>query len=542
MRLSQLILEFKIQSRLRDFIKCLLLIGLPFNVFMGWQQASAQEQTRKPNKHYHSNGAAVGQAKNRAKPNIVFILSDDQSVNSLASLGNTQIISPNINALAKQGVTFSHAYNMGGWNGAVCLASRAMFNTGRSLWQAKALEKPQNKATRIKTTWANQMKARGYQTYMTGKWHVHIKAEAVFDHVKHVRAGMPQDAWDFPTMVNHFSDLAKGKYDSYADFMPVGYNRPLSANDDSWSPTDIRFGGYYEGGTHWSEVVRDDAIEFIKQASQKETPFFMYIAFNAPHDPRQAPQAYQDWYAVEQIKVPESFLPKYPYQEQIGNGPSLRDSALAPFPRTEFAVQTHIKEYYASISHMDKQIGDILAALNAAKVMDNTYLIFTSDHGLAVGEHGLFGKQNLYEHSVRAPFIITGPDLDQGVVNDSDIYIQDAMATALDLAGGKKPEHVFFNSVLPLARGQQTESNYPQIYGGYIDLQRMIKQDGYKLIVYPKAQVVRLYHLASDPQELKDLAQQPDYQQKTKDLFKSLMALQAELKDPLDLSNIYQAL
>lgn len=319
MRLSQLILEFKIQSRLRDFIKCLLLIGLPFNVFMGWQQASAQEQTRKPNKHYHSNGAAVGQAKNRAKPNIVFILSDDQSVNSLASLGNTQIISPNINALAKQGVTFSHAYNMGGWNGAVCLASRAMFNTGRSLWQAKALEKPQNKATRIKTTWANQMKARGYQTYMTGKWHVHIKAEAVFDHVKHVRAGMPQDAWDFPTMVNHFSDLAKGKYDSYADFMPVGYNRPLSANDDSWSPTDIRFGGYYEGGTHWSEVVRDDAIEFIKQASQKETPFFMYIAFNAPHDPRQAPQAYQDWYAVEQIKVPESFLPKYPYQEQIGN-------------------------------------------------------------------------------------------------------------------------------------------------------------------------------------------------------------------------------
>lgn len=480
--------------------------------------------------------------KTTQKPNIILILSDDQSYTTLPNLGNTEIITPNINALANQGITFSHAYNMGGWNGAVCLASRAMLNTGRALWQARKLETKSLKTERINTTWAQQMKNNGYETYMTGKWHVHVDAQKNFDHVKNVRAGMPKDGWDFSAMVGNFSDLAKGEYESSAEFMPVGYNRPLSPNDNSWSPTDTQFGGYYEGGKHWSEVVANDAINFIKQASKKEKPFFMYIAFNAPHDPRQAPQAYQDLYDISKIKVPENFIPNYPYKDDIGNSPSLRDAALAPFPRTEFSIRVHKKEYYALISHMDKQIGHILTALEASNKRDNTYVIFTSDHGLAVGEHGLLGKQNMYEPSVRAPFIIKGPGLAKGKINSTDIYIQDAMATALDLADAGQPEFVFFNSVLPLARGQQAHSNYPEIYGAYIDLQRMIKKDGFKLIVYPDANVVRLYDLNADPKEMNDLADKARYQQKIKQLFKDLLQLQTQMGDPLDLSKLYQTL
>lgn len=491
----------------------------------------------------NSKNEPAEKVKSNGKPNIVFIFSDDQSYSTLSNLGGNDVFTPSLDALAAQGVTFSHAYNMGGWNGAVCLASRAMLNTGRSLWDARALESKANINERYATTWGKVMKNAGYSTYMTGKWHVHVSAEEAFDTVKHVRAGMPKDHWDFNAQNEKFAALKRGEYKHYSEIMPVGYNRPLTAGDDSWSPTNTAEGGFWQGGQHWSETLKDDALEFIADAKQHDNPFFMYLAFNAPHDPRQAPQEFQDIYELDAHppKLPDSWLARYPYQDAIGNGPSLRDSALAPFPRTELAIQTHRKEYFASISHMDQQIGAIVSKLEESGLLDNTYIIFSSDHGLAVGEHGLFGKQNMYEHSLRAPFIILGPELPKGEINSTNIYIQDAMATTLDIAGIKRPDYLFFNSVLPLAKGEQSSSYYDAIYGAYIDLQRMIKVDGYKLIVYPKANAVRLYNLNEDPNEMNDLATQSSYQSKAKSLFKKLMVKQKEMNDPLDLSAIYHS-
>lgn len=472
------------------------------------------------------------------KPNIVFVFADDMTYTAINALGNNEIITPHLDKLVNSGTTFTNAYNMGAWNGAICAASRAMLISGRSVWEANDFRKNWTKHQELDKTWGKLMENAGYDTYMTGKWHVDARADSIFKHVKHIRPGMPEDAWEHEEMVAKFKAI-EGTDTDPASLMPVGYNRPLNENDTSWSPTDTKLGGFWEGGKHWSEVLRDDAINFIEKAEKSDNPFFMYLAFNAPHDPRQSPKGFLDMYPLENISLPKSWLPEYPFKDGMGCGHSLRDEALAPFPRTKFATKAHIREYYALITHMDIQIGKILDRLEATGKMDNTYIIFTSDHGLAIGRHGLIGKQSQFEHSIRAPFMIMGPNIPKGEKIPEDIYLQDAMATSLDIAGIEKPDYVFFNSVLPIINGSQKVSSYDAIYNGYIDLQRMIRKDGFKLIVYPKIEKVLLFDMVNDPNEMKDLSEKPEYQDKVKSLFKSLIQLQKDMKDPLDISNIY---
>lgn len=268
----------------------------------------------------------------------------------------------------------------------------------------------------------------------------------------------------------------------------------------------------------------------------------MYFAFNAPHDPRQSPKEFVDMYPLENISVPASYVPEYPYKDKIGCSQALRDEALAPFPRTEYAVKVNRQEYYAIITHLDQQIGRILEALEQSGERDNTYIFYTADHGLACGNHGLLGKQNMYDHSMRAPLIVIGPDLPKGKKVDLDVYLQDIMPSTLELAGAEKPAYVEFSSLMNMARGKQKESAYPAIYGCYEDLQRMIRKDGFKLIVYPEAKKLRFYDMEKDPLEMNDLAEQAVSQAKVKELFTDLLQLQKEMDDPLDLKAVFPEL
>jgi choline-sulfatase len=218
----------------------------------------------------------------------------------------------------------------------------------------------------------------------------------------------------------------------------------------------------------------------------------------------------------------------------MGAGKKLRDEKLAPFPRTPHAVKVHRQEYYAIITHMDEMIGRILASLEATGKADNTWIFFTADHGLAVGQHGLLGKQNLYDHSVRVPFMVVGPKVEAGKKISEPIYLQDVMPTSLELAGMKKPEHVEFSSLLPLLAGG--ESPYKNIYGAYLGKQRSIRTDEYKLIAYPNANKLRLYDVRNDPLEIKDLANDPASEAIKGELFAQLQSLQAAMNDDLDLS------
>ncbi|GHB60613.1 choline-sulfatase [Persicitalea jodogahamensis] len=472
-----------------------------------------------------------------AKPNFVFFFADDLTYRALHYMGNEQVRTPNLDRLAARGANFTHSYNMGGWNGAICTASRSMLVSGMSVWHVNQHREKWSAgdAAALNTTWPKLLEKAGYDTYMTGKWHVDASASKIFGRAEHIRAGMPKDTYSSPEAQAAFAQARAGEL-TWAEAMPNGYNRPLSVDDKSWSPTDSSKGGFWEGGKHWTEVVADDAADFARQASQSERPFFMYLAFNAAHDPRQSPQEFIDMYPLKDIKIPKSFQPDYPFHDEIGVGPKLRDEALAPFPRTELAIKTHLQEYYAIISHLDAQIGKILDDLEAKGLLENTYIFFAADHGLAVGMHGLLGKQSMYDHSLRTPLLMAGPGVPAGKTVTQDVYYQDIMPTTLELAGIAKPGFVEFKSLLPLAKGTQKGKSYEAVYGAYVNLQRMVRQDGFKLIVYPKANKFLLFDLKKDPEEMNNLADQPGFQGKKKTLFAELTRLQKQYDDKLDLS------
>lgn len=443
-------------------------------------------------------------------PNILFIFADDHSLDAVGALGNMEIQTPAIDELAGRGVLFSGTYNMGGWNGAICIASRTMLNTGRYLWNAREAEQVLDSLAGEGMFWSSALADLGYETYFTGKWHVNCDPAEIFRHVGTVRPGMPGDS-------------------------PRGYHRPRDENDTDWVPWDSAFGGYWEGGVHWSEATAREAAGFLEEAARSENPFFMYVAFNAPHDPRQSPRGFVERYPVDSIMVPENYMPLYPFREEMGCGPSLRDEALAPFPRTPYAVRVHRQEYYALITHLDTQVGFILDQLVRSGLDENTIVIYAADHGLAVGHHGLIGKQNMYQHSLCPPMIIAGPGIPAGAVIDAAVYLQDIVPTTLELAGGGVPPYMEFQSLLPLLAGGDSASPHERIYGAYTDRQRMIRRGNYKLIAYPAAGVVRLFHLGKDPLEMDDLAGEPDQQDRVRDLYGELRLLMEEMGDTLTL-------
>ena len=457
-------------------------------------------------------GLSAVSAAQSEQPNILFIFADDLSFETIRAHGHLDIDTPNLDRLVEEGTTFSHAYNMGSWTGAVCQASRTMLNTGLSVWRAPKKGPELKPRVLAGETWPQILKKAGYRTYMTGKWHLPTDARKLFDVAVDIRPGMPKDVKE-------------------------GYNRPVdeAAYEAGWKPWETKYGGFWKGGTHWSEVIANHADSFLAEAAEDDAPFFMYLAFNAAHDPRQAPKEYVDMYPLDRIELPENFLAKYPHQDEIGCGESLRDARLAPFPRTEYSVKVNRQEYFAIITHMDAQIGRILDALEKSGKRDNTYIFFTADHGLAVGHHGFIGKQNMYEHSLRPPFIMVGPGVQAGERNSTPIYLQDVMPTSLELAGVELPEQVEFKSLLPLLEDASAE-HYDAIYGAYKkNLQRAILKDGYKLVIYPTIDVLRLYNLNEDPEEMQDLAKNPEYAPKVQALLADFKALQAELDDPLDL-------
>jgi arylsulfatase A-like enzyme len=423
--------------------------------------------------------------------NVLFLFSDDQRADTLAALGNKHIQTPNLDRLTQQGTVFTRAYCMGAQQGAVCVPSRAMLMTGRTLFRV-------NTKIEDQPTWPEAFAKAGYVTFMTGKWHnERPSARRAFQEGRNVFFGGMGNPYELPV-----EDFAAGE--------AVGKSRP--------------------SGKHSVELFADTAVDFLKK-QKGEKPFLCYVPFNAPHDPRLAPKEYHERYDPAKLPLPANFLPVHPFNsgDLIG-----RDERLAPWPRTPEVVRQHLADYYASITFLDAQVGRVLAALKDSGQYDNTLIVFTSDHGLAIGSHGLFGKQNLYDHSMHSPLIMAGPGVAAGKKSDALCYLLDLFPTLGERCAVPAPEGSEGKSLAPVLAGKQ-KATRDVIFTAYTRVQRAIRDDRWKLIVYPQVHKTQLFDLQNDPGETKDLAGDAAHAAEVERLTKLLAAEQKKADDTLPL-------
>jgi choline-sulfatase len=449
------------------------------------------------------------------RPNFLFMIADDLAYRAIHALNNPEVHTPNLDRLAASGCAFTHAFHQGSWSGAVCVPSRTMLNTGLTTFRA------QQRDDQV-PTWGQTLGAAGHDTYICGKWHLSP-----------------------PMLGRSFQELGPIGPAMFISTPENGwaYNRPSLGN--TWQPDDESLRGHWlhtglwrnavpDSIEHACSIFADTASEFLRnKLAHRDNPFFMYVGFNSPHDPRQAPKEFLDLYPQEKIEIPPNYLPEHPFDQGDAR---VRDELLAPFPRSKEAVQLHRREYYALITYMDAQIGRILDALDQSGRAASTYIIFTADHGLAVGEHGLMGKQNLYDCSVRMPLFIAGPGIPRGRVVDELVYQHSLFATTCELAGIPVPPSVEFPSLVPLLHGNT--ALHDAVFCRYIGFQRSVRTTHYKLIVYPEANRVQLFDVVQDPWETRNLADDPSLAGVKRELWSRLLAFQKELDDPLVLSQI----
>ena len=419
------------------------------------------------------SGASTKQGRPPAvspsKPNILFLFADDQRADTIAAHGNAHIKTPVIDGLTRAGVSFRNNYVFGGNSGAVCVPSRAMLHTGKTWFamntQTLAGEKLMGEL----------LGEHGYTTFGTGKWH----------------NGQP--SW-----LRAFQHGESVMFGGMSDHTKV----PLHDRGPDGKMVGPRMGEKFS-----TELFADAAIRFLeKQSPQPEAkPFFCYIAFTAPHDPRQPPPGFPANYA-SRPPLPKNFLPQLPFDNGAMSGG--RDENLGAWPRTETMIRDQLAEYYAMVEHLDAQIGRLLATLKARGLADNTIIVYAADNGLALGSHGLLGKQSVFEHSMRTPFIIGGPGIPEGKSVQAFTYLFDIFPTLCELTGITPPAGVFGESVRPLWTGAKP-SLRDTVFLPYIQVQRAVRDERWKLIRYPKLGYSQLFDLQNDPNETTSVYDDP---------------------------------
>jgi arylsulfatase A-like enzyme len=457
---------------------------------------------------------------------VLFIVADDHRAGAIGSLGTPAVQTPTFDALATRGVAFTNTHLMGGRAPAVCVPGRAGLYTGANTF--RAIPDPTWR-TRLNPELAllpETFRRAGYRTHHVGKWHNGTEAfMRCFESARAIYCLAGQRTTRPDGLADHWHLWVH-------DFDPTGEY-----------PREAQY--VTPGEPHSSELFADRAIDFLREYPDDlddgdRSPFFLSLATYAPHDPRTAPPEYHALYDPNDVALPPNALPQHPFD----NGHlDVRDELLAPFPRTPDVIRRHLADYYAMITHLDAQLGRVLRALAERRDAENTIVVYTADHGLAVGQHGLLGKQNMYQHTVRIPLLMAGPGLPSGTRVDALTYNQDVFPTLCALAGVPIPDTVEGHSLLPLIDGT-TERLYDTVYAVYRNVQRMVSDGQWKLIRYYRSvdditgavvgtDRVQLFHLTEDPWELCDLSPYLDQPERLARLAGQLADWQQRVEDPL---------
>ncbi|MFB6456835.1 sulfatase-like hydrolase/transferase [Chitinophaga sp. Hz27] len=422
---------------------------------------------------------ATGLQAQSKRYNVLVLFTDDQRFSTIHALNNPDIITPNMDQLLHAGTCFTQAHIMGSLGGAVCAPSRAMLLTSKSVFH---VHQDGGLIPATDSTFPEYFRANGYQTFETGKWH--------------------SDYASFNRSFGSGENIFFGGMHTEKD---GGHISPMLTHYDSTGAYKQRF----HGEKFSSVMYADAAIQYLQQ--QHTAPFLMYVAFTAPHDPRTPPAEYLNKYDIAKISLPANFLAKHPFD----NGEmTVRDEVLLGSPRNRDSVKMEIAKYYAMITEVDHEIGRVITALRKSGQLENTIIIFAGDNGLAVGQHGLLGKQNLYDHSMRVPLIMAGPGIPANKRVDAYCYLTDVFPTLCEMNHLPIPKSVEGQS-LTKAFSSNSFKGRNVLFTTYANLQRAITIDSMKYILYNVngEHPEQLFDLHKDPLEMHNLANEPRYKQ-----------------------------
>ncbi|MFT5122948.1 MAG: arylsulfatase A-like enzyme [Kiritimatiellia bacterium] len=476
------------------------------------------------------------------KPNILFIFSDDHAYQAISAYGHGLNETPNIDRIAKEGVRFNRCYV----SNAICGPMRAVIQTGKYSHLNGFLING-NKFDGNQWTFPKELQKVGYQTAVIGKWHLGTHME--------------------PKGFNYSEVLIdQGPY----------YNPPM-LRDEKGDGNRVK--KQYTGYT--TEIITDLALEWLKNQRDQEKPFMLMYQHKAPHRNWEPGPDYLHLYDDVTFPEPESLFDDYthradPARDQdmsISKTMTRRDLKLDP-PRNftpeqlatwnaayepknkafeamklegreliSWKFQRYIKDYLRCIAAVDHEVGKVLDYLDKSGLAKNTIVIYCSDQGFYLGEHGWFDKRWMYEESFRTPFLVRWPDVvAPGLVNETDIVSPvDFAATFLEIAGAANPGDLQGKSLIPILKGQTPrdwrKSFYYHYYeGGGHGVARHygVSNGRYKLINYYQDHVKQweLFDLKSDPQEMRSQYENPEYAKVKEDMFQELQRLRVELKLP----------
>lgn len=419
----------------------------------------------------------VATAPAAERPNLLVLVADDLRPDAIAVLGDLPVFTPNLDALAARSLVFTRAV----CSYPICHVSRGEMITGRHHW-----ENMEGKNFRTGTVfWPQAFRDAGYATWHVGKWHIPGRP---------LQVGYTDVAGMFAGGGGKF--VEEGQVDPRG-FPVTGYKGWVFQSEDG-KALHPEFGVGLTPDIN--DRFADAALSLIRKAGNQ--PWLCQVNFTAPHDPLFPTEENTARFRDLAIETPANFLPEHPFDHGNLKG---RDELLLPFPRTEESVRKLRRDYFAVVVDLDRAVGTILDELKASGAAKNTVVIFTSDHGLAIGSHGLSGKQNAYEHTMGVPLLISGPDIRSGTTA-AQVYLRELFPTTCELAGIPTPETVTAESFAPVLRDERDTQN-DRVFATFTDTQRAIRTaDGWKLIHYPQVDRWQLFDLNNDPLEMEDLS------------------------------------
>lgn len=430
------------------------------------------------------------------KPNVLLITVDHWPASLLGSVG-APILTPTLDQIARNGTHYTRAYS----ECPVCIPARRTLMTGttpRTHGDRKFDER--REMPQIPTV-AQAFRDAGYQAFAAGKLHVYPPRDRIgFDDVQLAEEGR----------------LQFGSIDDYEIFLTEQghagqqFTHGMSNNEYSWRPWHL------PEHCHITNWTTEQLARSIKRRDPRK-PGFWYLSYTHPHPPIVPPAWYLDLYRDVQPHTPvigdwakaREGLPSY-LQKQMARWDGHNSS--------EMATTGARRAFYALCTHIDHQIRIVIGTLREEGLLDDTIIMFTSDHGDMLGDHGLWAKRMYYERAANIPLILMGTKGDSriraGQVDHRLVGLQDVMPTLLDLAGVEIPDTV---DGLSMAGQKKRDYLYGESGEG-TDAIRMVHDGQFKLIYYAAGNKRQLFNLESDPDELDDAAQDPAYAGKRSDL------------------------